>query len=153
MAAGLCIRDLLASDYPAVRNLILAGLEEHWGELDLNFNSDVNDLARAYPTGRTIVVENLKHLLLGTGTLVPRSDDTAEIVRMSVSRSARRTGVGRALVGELLDTARKWGKSEVVLETTSTWLEVVAFYQSCGFRFVREVQGSFGLETWLAISL
>ena len=37
-------------DQEAVKELILAGLVEHWGFLDETKNSDLNDIAKSYKT-------------------------------------------------------------------------------------------------------
>ena len=136
------------SDQEAVRSLVLAGLEDHWGQVDIGLNPDLQDLRTAYPHGRTVVVEGSGGTILGTGTIVPRAEVTAEIVRMSVRRTSRRLGIGRMIVHELLRTARLWGKRRVVLETTSSWTDVIAFYQSCGFKITHEADGEFGRDTW-----
>ena len=148
----LDIRTFTAADQHEVAALILAGLAEHWGDVDETRNPDVQDLAGAYPGGRTIVVIE-GGAIIGTGTVVPRGDATAEIRRMSVAPAHRQRGVGRALVTELLTTARGWGHHRVVLETSSSWTEVVAFYQRCGFEITHHHDGPSGCDTWFAIEL
>lgn len=96
--------------------LILAGLAEHWGDVDEALNPDVDDLRASYPLGRTVVAERGDRIV-GTGTVVPIGDRTAEIKRMSVAPDCRRLGVGRALVTALIETARSWDVDQVVLET------------------------------------
>jgi len=131
-----------------VRALILAGLAGHWGRIDEALNPDLDDLVATYAAGRTVLVRNADGILIGTGTVVPRSTDRAEILRMSVAPSARRTGVGRRIVDELVATATSWGATTVVLETTSTWNEVIAFYVDCGFEVTHVEEGDFGSDTW-----
>lgn len=80
---------------------------------------------------------------------MPRGGDLAQIVRMSVERTSRQRGLGRQIVEELVTTAAEWGVSAVVLETTSAWLDVVRFYQACGFVITHvEDGGDFGSNTW-----
>lgn len=45
-------------------------------------------------------------------------------------------------------TAAGWGVSVVVLETTSTWTEVIDFYLRCGFEITHVAGGDFGSDTW-----
>ena len=80
--------------------------------------------------------------------MVPRGEGIAEIVRMSVALGARRRGLGRSIVEELVSTAAGWGASTVVLETSSSWVEVVDFYRSCGFEITHTEVGEFGEDTW-----
>jgi putative acetyltransferase len=146
------IRDLRPEDHAAVRALILAGLRDHWGELDETLNPDLDDLAASYRTGRTLVVVE-RGRIIGTGTVVPRDGEVPKIVRMSVDDGSRRLGVGRRIVDALLATARAWGATAVVLETTAAWDEVVAFYVRCGFRVTHHEEGAFGRDAWLRCEL
>jgi len=131
---------------------VLAGLAEHWGEIDESLNPDLDDIATAYADGRTVVAA-LGGEVIGTGTVVPRRDGVAEILRMSVRSDLRRQGVGRAIVSELLATATAWGVRTVVLETTADWADVVAFYRGCGFTITHHDDGAFGRDAWFELRL
>ncbi|MCZ7673141.1 MAG: hypothetical protein M5U34_41515 [Chloroflexi bacterium] len=52
-------RPFSPTDQAAAKALILAGLAEHWGTLDLSLNSDLNDIQASYVDngGVFIVVE------------------------------------------------------------------------------------------------
>ncbi|HEY3139886.1 MAG TPA: GNAT family N-acetyltransferase [Acidimicrobiales bacterium] len=145
------VRDFEAGDQDEVRALVLDGLREHWGELDDTLNPDLRDITRSYGHGRTVVAL-VDGTVVGTGTVVPVDGDsaivTAEIVRMAVAKLWRRSGIGRRIVDELVATAASWGFPKVTLETTSTWPDAMAFYQSCGFAITRHAQGRFGPKTW-----
>ncbi len=119
-------------DQEAVKALILAGLVEHWGCLDPSKNPDLADIQTAY-AGATFLVAWLDGRIVGTGALVPRSAQVAEIVRMSVAAQVRRQGIGRALLEHLCERARQLGFGRLILETTATWHEVIKFYQQYGF--------------------
>jgi len=95
-------------NHTEVRALILEGLRDHWGSVDEALNPDLDDMMSSYRTGRTVVVRGSVGTIVGSGTIVPRPEGVAEILRMSVDRSVRRSGVGRAIVDELLETARSW---------------------------------------------
>ena len=131
----------------AARSLILAGLGEHWGNVDPALNRDLDDLAVTDADG-TVLVACDGARVVGTGTIVPRDQRSAEIVRMSVAPAYRRTGLGRRLVDELLECARGWGMDRVVLETSAHWTEVVAFYLRCGFTQTHFEDGEFGRDAW-----
>ncbi|MCP4415536.1 MAG: hypothetical protein GY805_02870, partial [Chloroflexi bacterium] len=45
---SIVIRPFHPQDQSATKQLILAGLVEHWGELDPSLNPDLNDIARSY---------------------------------------------------------------------------------------------------------
>lgn len=147
------IEEFSEADQREVAELIRAGLAERWGRLDPDANPELDDMVAAYGHGRTILLRSADGKLAGTGTLVPRTDTTAEIVRMSVSTVARRLGVGRLIVDELLATAQLWGAERVILETTSTWTDAVEFYRACGFVVTHQGADDFGPQTFLEYSL
>lgn len=119
-------------DQEVVKNLILTGLVEHWGHLDSSKNPDLADIQTYYGQA-TFLVAWLDETIVGTGALIPRSAEVAEIVRMSVTVDMRRQGIGRAILQCLCERARRSGFRRLILETTATWLEVIEFYQRFGF--------------------
>jgi len=140
------------ADRDAARAVVLAGLEEHWGSLDPELNHDVDDLAAAYPTG-TVVVARVEDAVVGVGVIVPAGPGEAEVKRMSVLRSHRRRGIATAVLAALVDVAREWGCRAVVLETTTTWTEAVAFYRGSGFTHTHDEEGAFGSDSHFRLDL
>jgi putative acetyltransferase len=133
------------ADQAAVKDLILAGLADHWGTLDPSKNPDLDDIAASY-AGAIFLVARYLDRIIGTGALVPRPDGTAEVVRMSVSADWRRQGIGRMILRALVDHARQNGFQRIVLETTETWQEVIAFYLHFGFRITHYQDGDVYFE-------
>jgi GNAT superfamily N-acetyltransferase len=136
---SILIRPFQPTDQPKVKDLILAGLAEHWGSLDPSCNPDLDDITTSY-AGAIFLVAQLDGRLVGNGALLPRSQSVAEIVRMSVAKSHRRRGIGRLILRSLLDHAQQAGFKQVILETTATWQEAVKFYIDNGFQ-VTHYQG------------
>ncbi len=143
--ATLIIRPFQPADQPAARALVLAGLAEHWGELDLSLNPDLNDIAASFSAGFFLTAW-LDGELIGTGGLLPAGPETAQIVRMSVTAPLRRRGIARRILAALLVAARQAGYKRVILETTETWDEVIRFYLSCGFRVTHHQDGDVYFE-------
>lgn len=73
--------------------------------------------------------------LLGVGALKRLDAGHAEIKSMHTARAARGRGVGRAMLGHLLDLARRHGYRRVSLETGTTieFAPARALYRSAGF--------------------
>jgi len=86
--SGLVIKAFHVENQDAVKQLILDGLVEHWGELDPNLNPDLNDIALGYKEG-VFLVACLDNQIVGTGALVVKSENVGEIVRMSVLKIAK----------------------------------------------------------------
>lgn len=144
----LTIERFRPADQPAARALILAGLEEHWGALDLSLNPDLNDIATSYSDGVFLVARlaRLNGQLVGTGALIPEPEGVGRIARMSVAKSHRRLGIGARILHELLGEARRRGYTKVVLETTETWGDAINFYLRNGFGVVARRDGDMHFE-------
>ena len=136
----LRILPLQPENQDAIKALILDGLVEHWGTLDESKNPDLNDIATSYADA-TFLIAWLDDEIIGTGAFILRSEKQVEIVRMSVAKEKRRQGIGQKILSELCRTASEKGYEEVVLETTDTWLDVVAFYQQYGFEITHYLDG------------
>ena len=129
------------SEYQAeVMNLVLAGLAEHWGTLDPTKNQDLNDISYTYANGIFLVAWQ-NNQIIGTGALLPMSNDTAEIVRMSVVANMRRKGIGKMILQKICERAKVDGYKRLVVETTETWNEVIEFYKQFGFQITHYLDG------------
>jgi len=74
------------------RNLILQGIGAHWGWIDEEINTDLEDIATSYSSCR-FILGFLDDVLVATGALIPESETSMRIVRMSVDREHRRRGI------------------------------------------------------------
>jgi GNAT superfamily N-acetyltransferase len=137
---GIVIRPFRVEDQDAANSLILAGLVEHWGWLDPTMNPDLDDIASTYADG-VFLVALQGGQVVGTGALVPEAEGVGRIVRMSVHTHLRRQGVGARILQHLCEFARQAGYQQLVLETTSTWEDAVAFYEKHGFRAIGSWDG------------
>lgn len=144
-ADPLLIRLFRPQDQAAARRLILSGLQERWGHLDETKNADLEDIAIAY-AGGLFLVAYVGERLVATGALLPEGPGVGRIVRMSVARDVRRRGLGRRMLQALLAAARARDYGKIVLETTATWKDAVAFYRQQGFRPLGERDGDMHFE-------
>jgi len=128
------IRPFAPADQAAARALVLEGLREHWGWLDPNLNSDLDNIAASYIVpGHIFRIAEIGHELAGTGAL-KIDGDVGQIVRVSVSPQYQRRGVGRTLVAALLEATRARGLTRVWMETNDDWSDAIGLYRQCGFR-------------------
>jgi len=122
------------AEQAAARQLILAGLGEHFGWIDETCNPDLEDLEAAYlRPGHCFVVAELDGNIIGTGALVEEAPGVGRLVRISVDRRFRGRGIGRRLVQRLITEARARGYRRVVCETNDDWDDAIALYRACGF--------------------
>lgn len=147
MAEAIEIRPFHPHHQAATKQLILAGLADHWGTLDHSLNPDLNDITRSY-AGETFLVAVQAGEIVGCGALVKEEglEGYGRIVRMSVNKAKRRQGIGQRILRELEETAVRRQFHKIVLETTSTWQEVVAFYLANGYHIVDHREGDTHFE-------
>ncbi len=90
---------------------------------------------------------------MGSVFLVKQTDEVAKLRLLLVEPYARGCGVGRRLVEECIQFARKTGYRKVVLWTQSNLTAARNIYRHAGFKIVKEEpQRAFGAdlvsETW-----
>jgi ribosomal protein S18 acetylase RimI-like enzyme len=138
----IIIRPFTPADQPAARQLILAGLGEHFGFIDETANPDLDDITAHYPAcgAPFLVAEDVptsildgKGPIVGTAALVAEDASTGRIVRVSVDRALRRCGLGRTLLDALIVCAQQRGMTALLVETNHDWADAVGFYRGQGF--------------------
>lgn len=80
------MRDFTPGDQTAVRELVLGGMRERWGDAyDPSANPDLDDISASYINqGAEVVVVDIEREIVATGTLLPECNRHGRIVRMSV---------------------------------------------------------------------
>ena len=115
-------------------------LESYYAELDSRFDTGF-DLGRAISTtaedltepAGLLLVARLRGEPIGCGALKLHGEVPFYIKRMWVAPEARGLGVGRRILSELEDHARRRGAEVVHLETNKTLTEAVGLYRSAGY--------------------
>jgi GNAT superfamily N-acetyltransferase len=94
----------------------------------------VDDFARRHgpPRGALLLVE-IDGRAIGCGMMQLIDDDTAELARIYLAPETRGQGLGRRMVGALLEAARAAGAGRVVLDTGGPLTEAITLYRSMGF--------------------
>ena len=130
-----------AGDIVAARELF----EEYAAALDVdlcfqNFAQELASLPGAYaPPGGRLLLAGRKELAIGCVALRPLGVDLAhagvgEVKRLYVRPEARGSGLGRALVENVIEHARAIGYRELKLDTLPTMTAARALYSALGFR-------------------
>lgn len=131
----LNIREYRLTDQVIVKQLILEGLQEHFGRIDPTLNPDLDDIHQSYvQAGHQFVVAEVEGNIVGTAALVQESPMIGRIVRVTVCTQQRRSGIGRKLVEHLLKKARASQVSQVLVETNHDWYDAIRLYERCGFQ-------------------
>jgi len=105
-------------------------LELYEGEADIGPSRDASMFVE--PHGVFLVVRDDSGAI-GCGGIAPFDESRGEVKRMYVVPEARGRGLGRRLLEELEDQARRLGYASVVLETGDRQEEAVGLYESSGY--------------------
>lgn len=149
MQSDIVIAEFQVADQPSVRALLEASMRERWVTFDPSANADLIDIAASFRDGVMFVAKD-GSAIVGCGGLVCENENTARVLRMSVAKKHRRQGIATALLQRLINYAAENGYGTVVLETTATWSDAVAFYERQGFVAVREEDGDRHFEKRIA---
>lgn len=137
-ATSVVVRAFGPADQDPARALILEGLAAHFGFLDETLNRDLDDIASTFADGAFFVATvgadgEGPRAIAGTGGLHIKPDGTANVVRMSTAAQHRRSGVGSAVLGRLIEEALGRACHRITLATNADWDDAVGFYRASGF--------------------
>ena len=100
-----------------------------------------------------LVAEQNKKII-GTTALIRINRRTGEIKRMFVKKSFRRKGLGKKLLNNIINKAKKLGIVKIKLYTSTFNLPAVSFYQKMGFKQTKSYnQGAKSGRTYLRMYL
>ncbi len=126
------IEDVTKETAREAQELIVEGLQEYFDDYDPKQNPDLVDLIEYY-RDQIFLVVFFKEQIIATGGLIKEDQSTARVVRMSVKREYRRSGLATIVLKELEKKAKKRGYNQVVLETTVSWTKAIKLYQANGY--------------------
>lgn len=127
-------------EYAAIAALIIDGLVERWGWHDSTLNPDLKSFDEFYRDA-TVLVAKVEQRIVGCGVLANERVGIGRIVRMSVARHWRHSGIGSQILAALLESAKRLGYTQVVLETSADWDSAIRFYESNGFSRTKTEDG------------
>jgi ribosomal protein S18 acetylase RimI-like enzyme len=151
------VREARPEEYAALGRITVDAYREA-GETADDYFPELADVAgRAALVPVLAAVEDDTGRLLGTATYVPGPGpfhegdfgDTASMRMLAVALDAQGRGVGRALVVECIERARRSGRGGLSLYTRPFMMAAHRLYESLGFRRVTELDWEFDPGEWL----
>ncbi len=143
---GLLIRDARADEQGAIASLTLAAYAEYATVMAPTAWASLAQAVRAALAGDEVaerIVAEQRGVLVGSVLLYPPQVDTyhgalaptsaPEVRLLAVAPSARGQGVGRALMHECIERARRAGATELGLHTSDSLRVAVHLYERLGF--------------------
>ncbi|HUY92121.1 MAG TPA: GNAT family N-acetyltransferase [Pirellulales bacterium] len=131
------IRPATNGDAPAVRRLVFTILCDHGLAPDpASTDADLDDLEANYHRrrGSFDVLVDRDGQIIGSVGISPIDDKRCELRKMYLASACRGQGLGKRLLEQALDRARKLGFRRIELETAATLVAAVKLYESFGFR-------------------
>ncbi len=110
------------------------------------------ELAGWPATRHYVVVEDAGRVLAYAGLFAPPRSD-ADVQTLGVAPDVQGRGIGRLLVGALVDEARRRGCPAVLLEVRADNVAAQQLYRSCGFERISLRRGYYDLGSVDALVL
>jgi DNA-binding MarR family transcriptional regulator/GNAT superfamily N-acetyltransferase len=110
--------------------------------------STLPDATELTPPVGLLLVARLRNRPIGCGALKFHRDAPPDIKRMWIAPSARGLGLGRRLLHELEEHARRSGASVVRLETNRALSEAIALYRRSGYVEVKPFNDEVYAHHW-----
>ena len=105
-------------------------------------NTDMKDRELKYwttpPHFLLVIVDLDSSNILGTVSMQKKSEDTAELNRLSVRPDVRGRGIGRKLLEAFIAEVTKSGFKWIYLDTTDPQKDAVKLYEKMGFKKTEE---------------
>ncbi len=102
--------------------------------------SDLQDIEATYlnNSGAFEIIQTKDAKIIATIALLRINPGTAKLRKMYVAKGYRGLGLGRLLLGKIIENAIYLGYHEILLETVQTMKAAIHLYESIGFRRVNQ---------------
>lgn len=112
------------------RELVLKGLEEHFGFIDPSYNPDLRNIIQSYTReGAVFLVGIHERRVVCSGAISFETPNVGRVSRMSVLKEYRRAGVAKRMIHCLESWAIQQGYQQLILETNNEWHNAIEFYK------------------------
>ncbi len=159
----ILIRPIQPTDNAAIAKIIRTSMEEFGvdkpGTVYFDKETDhLFELFQSTPDSYYMVAEKQGAILGGAGIFPTHAlpAGTCELVKMYLSKDARRQGLGRKLIDQCIDHARTLGYTQVYLETMPELKQAISVYEKFGFRYLDAAMGNSGhcfCNVWMLLEI
>ena len=147
---NITIRSIEPGDNAALATIIRNALTEFNANKPgtVYFDESTDHLYELFQTEKAVYhVAVLDDQIVGGGGIYPTAGldaDTCELVKMYLSPAARGKGLGKLLMQECLNAAKKAGYKKLYLETMPELVVAVPLYEQFGFSYLKGPLGNSG---------
>lgn len=103
------------------------------------------DLIKEYTSRGEVYIAELHNVVVGVYVLIRTRPDTMELVNLAVNESFHGKGIGKALIKDAVETAKKADMKTLEVGTGNSSISQLALYQKCGFR-IRSIDNDFFIK-------
>jgi putative acetyltransferase len=156
----ILIRPIEPKDNLAIALIIRTALEEFGANKPgtVYFDASTDDLYGLFKNqvGAVYFVAEQAGLLLGGAGIFPTEGLPAgvcELVKMYLAKEARGKGLGKKMIGHVMDWAKISGYQTVYLETMPELSKAVKVYENFGFQYLDAPMGNSGhcgCDLWMS---
>ena len=122
-----------------------AKVQENFGvsfDIAAMLEEDMRTLDKFMLPGGRLLLGYADEQPMGIACLKALTEGTGEVKRMYVRPEARKRGLGRALLNELLEQAHQIGYERIRLDSARFMAEAHQLYRTSGFREIEAYEGS-----------
>jgi GNAT superfamily N-acetyltransferase len=122
-----------------------ANVEKNFGvsfDIAVMLEEDMNTLDKFMPPKGRLLLSYVEDQPMGIACLKALTDEIGEVKRMYVRPQARKRGLGRALLNQLLEEAHQIGYRRIRLDSARFMAEAHQLYRTNGFREIQAYEGS-----------
>lgn len=122
-----------------------AKVDEHFGvsfDIAAMLEDDMNALDKFMPAKGRLLLGYVEDQPMGIACLKALTASIGEVKRMYVRPEARNKGLGRALLNQLLEEARRIGYKRVRLDSARFMTAAHQLYRTTGFQEIEAYEGS-----------
>ncbi|HJS19745.1 MAG TPA: GNAT family N-acetyltransferase [Anaerolineales bacterium] len=120
-------------------------VEENFGvsfDIARMLEEDMNTLGKFMPPKGRLLLGYVEDQAMGIICLKALTNRIGELKRMYVRPQARKRGLGRALLNQLMEEARQIGYEQIRLDSARFMTEAHQLYRTNGFREIEAYEGS-----------
>lgn len=121
--------------------MIIEETENYPYELLLEADPSIHKIKEYVQKGKCFIAVDQE--VKGVYILVAHTPNKAEIMNVAVIEEERGRGLGKQLIHDALQRAKKLGMTSVEIGTCNSSIAQLALYQKCGFRICGIIQGFF----------
>ncbi|WNB90987.1 GNAT family N-acetyltransferase [Bacillus sp. NEB1478] len=94
------------------------------------------EIVKEYVNRGECFIAESEQKIVGVYVLLPTRPETIELVNVAVTEDQHGRGIGKQLVMNAINTAKKKGYKTIEVGTGNAGIGQLALYQKCGFRII-----------------